>query len=145
MRVYQYDPWSLMDHVRHEFNRRALARNGDSADSNVITSDWQPAVDIRETDDGYVLLVDVPGVDPDGIEVNMENGILSVRGERADDGDHDREYKRRERPHGTFYRRFSMPDTADASKITARCNHGVVEISIPKHEKLQPRRIAIEQ
>jgi HSP20 family protein len=145
MRVYQYDPWTIMNRFSREFGRLAEAQDSDEATSNVVTSDWAPAVDIQEKEDRYVLFADVPGVDPAQIEVNMENGCLSIRGERSPNGEDRRDYKRIERPRGAFYRRFSMPDTADASRITARFDKGVLEITIPKHEKLQPRRIAIEQ
>jgi HSP20 family protein len=145
MRVYQYDPWTIIDRFSREIGRLAESQVSDEASSNVVTSDWAPAVDIQEKEDRYMLYADVPGVDPERIEVNMENGCLSIRGERPLNGEDRREYKRIERPRGTFYRRFSMPDSADASRITARFDKGVLEITIPKHEKLQPRRITIEQ
>lgn len=145
MRLYQYDPWSLMDQLRSEMSRLAEGRDGGEAGSNIVTSDWAPAVDILERDDRYVLTADVPGVEPGQIEINMENGCLSIRGERPLNGDDRKAYKRIERPRGTFYRRFSMPDSADASRISAKSRNGVLEITIPKQEKLQPRRIAIEQ
>lgn len=144
MRLYQYDPWNLMDQFRREIGRLAEGQDGGGPASNIATSDWAPAVDIQEKEDAYVLYADVPGVDPERIEVNMENGCLSIRGERAPNDDRE-PYKRIERPRGTFYRRFSMPDSADASKVTARSRNGVLEITIPKHEKLQARRISIEQ
>lgn len=144
MRLYQYDPWSLMDQLRSEMSRFAEGRDGGEAASNIATSDWAPAVDILEKEDGYVLIADIPGVEPDGIEINMENGCLSIRGERPLNGEDRKAYKRIERPRGTFYRRFSMPDSADASRISARSRNGVLEITIPKHEKMQARRISVE-
>lgn len=144
MRLYQYDPWSLMDQFRREIGRMAEGQDASEPASNIATSDWAPAVDIREKEDAYVLYADVPGIEPDRIEINMENGCLSIRGERALNEERD-QYKRVERPRGNFYRRFSMPDSADASRITAKSRNGVLEITIPKHEKLQARRITIEQ
>ncbi len=144
MRLYQYDPWNLMDQLRNEMGRLAEGRNGAEAGSNIVTSDWAPAVDIQEQDDHYLLVADVPGVDPADIEINMENGCLSIRGERKIPSDDGKNHKRIERPRGTFYRRFSMPDSADAGRISARSRNGVIEITIPKHEKLQARRITIE-
>lgn len=144
MRLYQYDPRSLMEQLRNEMSRLAESRDGAEAGSNIVTSDWAPAVDIQEHDDRYLLVADIPGVDPENIEINMENGCLSIRGERQTNGDDRNAYKRVERPRGTFYRRFSMPDSADAGRISARSRNGVLEITIPKHEKLQARRINIE-
>lgn len=145
MRLVQYDPWALMDQLRNEMLSRAANVEGNGSGSYVATSDWAPAVDIREQDDRYILLADVPGVEPGSIEINMENGCLSIKGERPLDREDEKSFKRLERPRGTFYRRFSMPDSADPNKITARSRNGVLEITIQKQEKLQPRRISIEQ
>jgi HSP20 family protein len=133
-----------MDQFRREIGRMSEGQDASGTTSNIATSDWAPAVDIQEKDDAYVLYADVPGIDPERIEINMDNGCLSIRGERAFNVERD-QYKRIERPHGSFYRRFSMPDSADASRIKAKSRNGVLEVTIPKHEKLQARRITIEQ
>lgn len=145
MRLYQYDPWSLLEQFRNEVNRLSEAREGSGEGSYIATSDWAPAVDIVERDDRFVLLADVPGIDPKEIEIDMDNGVLSIRGTRSPEEQESESFKRIERPRGNFYRRFTMPDTADAEKVTARSRNGVLEITIPKHEKVQPRRIAVEQ
>ncbi len=144
MSLLQYDPWSLLEQMRNEINRLVETRAGGDTDSNVVaTSDWVPPVDIIEREDAFVILADVPGVDPARIEINMENGVLSIKGERLTQEDRSL-YKRVERARGTFYRRFSLPDTADPERITAKSRHGVLEITIPKVEKVQPRRISVE-
>jgi HSP20 family protein len=75
----------------------------------------------------------------------MENGVLTLRGERKWQTEEEKEgYKRVERARGTFYRRFSLPDTADAEKISAKSKNGELFITIPKHEKVQPRKISVE-
>ena len=75
----------------------------------------------------------------------MENGVLSIKGERKSEVRDEKEgYKRVERVSGTFYRRFSLPDSADAERIEATGKDGVLEVSLPKHEKVQPRRIAVK-
>ena len=108
-------------------------------------ADWVPAVDIKEEDTRFVIHADVPGVDPDDIEVRMEDGVLTIKGERQSEDKEEREgYKRIERVRGSFFRRFSLPDTADAEGITAKAKNGVLEIIIPKHEKVQPRRIEVQ-
>ena len=113
--------------------------------SSVVTSDWVPAVDIKETNDAFVLHADIPGVDPKDIEVHMENGILTIKGQRESEKKEEREgYKRVERSYGSFYRRFSLPDTANADKIGAKSKNGVLEITIPKKEAVQPRKISVQ-
>lgn len=78
----------------------------------------------------------IPGVDPKNIEISMENGILTIKGDRAEPRTEEGEgYTRIERSKGSFYRRFALPDTADADKITAEGRHGVLRIIIPKRDK----------
>ena len=145
MSLLHSDPWSLLEQMRNEINRLAETRESGDEGSNIIaTSDWAPPVDILERDDAFVILADIPGVDPADIEINMENGVLSIKGQRLNQEDRNA-YKRAERAQGTFYRRFSMPDTADPERITARSKLGVLEITIPKQEKVQPRRISVEE
>jgi HSP20 family protein len=144
MALVRYEPWNVLNQLRREMDR--MLEGGENAEgSNIATADWTPAVDIKETDTAFVITADIPGVDPKDIEVNMENGVLTIRGERKEEKEEEREgYKRIERVRGTFYRRFSLPDTADAEKISAKSKNGVLEITIPKQEKVQPRKIAVE-
>lgn len=145
MAVMRYDPWSLVSDLQSEMNRMFDNRIGSNATDSAATSDWVPPVDILEGVDRYVLLADVPGVDPAAIDVHMENGILAIRGERkAQEPQAKAAYKRVERARGTFYRRFTLPDTAAADKVSATCRNGVLEVVIPKHEKVQPRKISVE-
>ena len=103
------------------------------------------AVDIREDKDCFTITADLPGVNAKEIEVHAENGMLTIRGERDSRKKEEREgYKRIERSYGSFFRRFTLPDTADTDKISAKADNGVLTVTIPKHEKLQPRKIAVE-
>jgi HSP20 family protein len=148
MAMIRYEPWALVNQLQNEINRLFETRAGAGAgedNSTVVTSHWMPAVDIREDADRFVLFADIPGVDPKDIEITMEKGVLTIRGERKIDSDEQPEaYKRVERARGTFYRRFGLPDSADPERIAARGKNGVLEITIPKHERVQPRKIAVE-
>lgn len=149
MALIRYEPFSLLERFQSELNRLGnwdvLTGEGVREDgSNVVTSDWRPAVDLKEEKDRFVIFADLPGVDPKDIEITMENGTLAIRGERKSEKEEEREgYHRVERVRGTFYRRFSLPDTANADKIEAKGKDGVLEIVIPKHEKVQPRKIDV--
>ena len=141
-----YQPYSLVSQLHNEINRvfgAGLGRTDE--DAGAVAADWIPAVDIREDQDRYVLHADLPGIDPKDIEITMENGVLTIRGERAHEADaNTNAYRRVERTTGRFFRRFTLPDSADAERITATGKHGVLEITIPKHARVQPRRIAVE-
>ena len=147
MAIVRYEPWNLFDRFREEMNNMGvfdqIRETGDSDNSNIVTSHWRPAVDIREENDRFVIIADLPGVDPKDIEITMEKGVLTLKGERSSDKEETHEgYKRVERVRGTFYRRFSLPDSADADHIEAHGKNGVLEIVLPKHEKVQPRKIS---
>ncbi|MCB1774434.1 MAG: Hsp20/alpha crystallin family protein [Gammaproteobacteria bacterium] len=142
MTLMRYEPWSLLDQMRREMERSMDTRTAEG--SSVATSDWVPAVDIKEEDSDFVIVADIPGVDPKDIEVHMDNGILTIKGEKESEKKDEREgYKRVERTFGSFYRRFSLPDTADPDRISANSNHGVLEVRIAKQEKVQPRKISV--
>ncbi|HHM05164.1 MAG TPA: Hsp20/alpha crystallin family protein [Gammaproteobacteria bacterium] len=142
MAYSSYDPFSLMEQLQQEVNRLFDARQPEARAQGVaVTSDWVPLVDIREKDEAFVISADIPGVDPSQVEITMENGVLAIRGNREESGNG---FKRRERPMGSFYRRFVLPDTADAEGVTAQGKNGVLEINIPKRRQAQARRIKVE-
>ncbi len=144
MTLVRYQPWNMFDQFRKEMEGAFRHQNGEN-DSSVVTSDWAPAVDVKEDEKGFTLIADIPGVDPKDIDVHMENGILTIKGERESSSQEEKQgYKRVERSYGSFYRRFNMPDTADADKIEANSKHGVLEITIPKLEKVQARKISVK-
>lgn len=138
-----YEPWNLLNQLQRELERKQEL--GGIPEGAAATSEWAPAVDIKEEAERYVLLADLPGVNPSNIDVSMENGILTLSGQRDTDAKTQREgYKRIERHYGSFHRRFSLPDTVDAEGISARCTNGVLEIVIPKKSVLQPKKIVVQ-
>jgi HSP20 family protein len=102
-------------------------------------------VDIREEAGRFVIHADVPGVDPKDIEVSMEDGVLTLSGERKAESRTEQDgWKRVERLAGRFLRRFTLPEGTDAENISAHGSHGVLEIVIPKLAKLQPKKIQVK-
>ena len=147
MSLLSYEPWNLLDRFHQQLNHLSYSDKlfADSGNDYSLMSNWRPAVDIKEEKDRFLIVADIPGVDPKDIEITMENGVLTVKGERhLDAEDSNENYKRVERMNGTFYRRFSLPDTADGERIEATGSNGVLEITIPKHEKVLPRRIEVK-
>lgn len=142
MALTQYQPLTALDQLRREMSR--LFDLGDEESGTLYARDWAPAVDIRELDDKYVVYADVPGVDPKDIEITMENGVLTLTGERKFETDEKGNgFRRMERVRGKFVRRFTLPQSADADKIKARSHHGTLEITIPKGKEALSRRIPV--
>jgi len=145
MNVVRYEPWVLMNRLSRDLERlfHAPADYGDETRSSVV--DWVPAVDIKEEDQQFVLRADLPGVDPKDIEVSLAKGELTIRGKRAAESRDEKDgYRRVERVTGEFFRRFSLPDTADSNAVKAKFVNGVLEVQIPKQPTVLPRRINVE-
>jgi HSP20 family protein len=147
MAIARNEPWTVVSQLQNEINR--VFGNLNDGESSSATAEWMPAVDVREYLDRFELLVDIPGVDPKQVEITLDNSVLTLSGERRDEQKVDRDGKgqlqqqRSERRLGRFHRRFILPDTVDAEKVTATGRDGVLAISIAKHPKAQPRRISV--
>jgi HSP20 family protein len=145
MSPVRYEPWNVLNQLHREINRvfdSQTAANG--ATDSSATADWVPPADIAEYKDRWVLQFDVPGVNINAIDITLEQGVLTISGEREkDSADGDVERRRVERPHGRFHRRFTLPDTVDTANVRATGRNGILEVTIPKQPKAQPRRIEV--
>jgi len=135
---------ALQDEITQVFNRFFGNEDNDADASAVVTAQWVPRVDIKEEAERFVIHADLPGIDPQDIEVQMDKGILSIKGERRSESTSETErFSRVERRYGSFHRRFALPDSADADGISASGRNGVLEIVIPKKPETTPRRIQV--
>lgn len=142
MIMMRYQPWSLFNAVARDAARDT---SRDTTQQEAVRADWAPAVDIREEQHRYVIEADVPGIEPKEISLHTENGVLTIKGERARiNAAEQGQYQSRERARGNFVRRFTLPDAADSENITARTQNGVLQVVIPKVEKHQQRKIVVE-
>ncbi len=106
---------------------------------------WQPSVDVFEDANGVTFKFEVAEVDPKDIGVRLENGVLTVKGERKLENEDKREgYRRLERSYGAFTRSFTLPATYDYEKVSAETKHGVLRISVPRREETKPRSIEVK-
>ncbi|NOZ77938.1 MAG: Hsp20/alpha crystallin family protein [Acidobacteria bacterium] len=129
----------LFDEVWGRPFRRSVDEEG------AMIGAWAPAVDVLETKDGLQLTAELPGIDPKNVEVTVENGVLSVRGERSFEKAAEGEtYHRVERVYGTFERSFTLPTSVDPDKIKAQFKNGLLTLTIPKREEAKPKPIKIQ-
>ena len=146
MNVTRYEPWSLVNRLHQDLDRlfgRELGGGDD--ESRGAVSDWLPAVDVQEKSDAFLLQADLPGVEAKDIDITMENGMLSLRGRRqSETKQEDGGYRRVERVSGEFFRRFTLPDSADSESISAQMSNGVLTVRIGKRAEIQPRRIQVK-
>ena len=106
---------------------------------------WTPAVDIFETENELVIKADLPDVDMKDIQVEIENGTLSLKGERKFESEEKNQgYHRIERSYGSFARYFSLPDTVEPDKVKADYKNGVLKVTLPKKEIAKPRTVKVE-
>lgn len=147
MTLMRYEPLSILNQLQRDVNRlfETTSRFGDEEHSHML-ADWLPAIDIKEESDRFIIHADLPGVNINDIEITLEKGVLSLRGQRViESNEQNAQFRRVERVRGTFLRRFSLPDVADADKVNARCKDGVLEVIVQKRETAKPKRINIEE
>lgn len=142
--MVRWDPFrdvaTLTDRLNRMFNENpGLLRTGESYGA------WTPPVDIFEKADNLVLRAELPGMKKDDIDVRIENGVLTLHGERRQDTDIEEDNVHRiERVYGSFTRSFALPTTVEASKIQASYKDGILEVLLPKSETSKPKRIEIQ-
>src|SRR6201982_1074345 len=124
-----------MDEAQNRFNRFLGGfpnRIGSGETHSLTVADWSPEVDISQDDQEYLLKADLPEMKKDDVRVTVEDGILSVSGERKTvKADHKRKFHRIERSFGTFRRSFTLPEDADSTKVTAEFRDGVLKVHLP--------------
>lgn len=142
--VQAWDPvrdlFSLKDRLNRLFEN--LHHNGEFAEGEI--TGWVPAADLREDDEGFLLIVELPGVRREDVQVRMEHGILTLEGHRLPDPDaRDADHLRVERVHGPFMRKFTIPGPVDEGRIAARMDRGVLEILLPRATESHPGPVKI--
>lgn len=137
------DMEALQDRLLRVMNVSSL-RNDAAGKQSLTTTEWTPSVDISEDANGYHIKAELPEVKKENVHVTVENGVLSIRGERRFENEETgRTFHRVERCYGSFLRSFSVPDDADASGVAADYKDGVLTILLPKSEEKKPKRIEV--
>jgi HSP20 family protein len=136
--------WSReFPHVQEEMERMFRQFFGEG-DRPTTAGAWSPLLDVEESEEGFTLLVELPGVDPSDVEVSLEENVLTVSGERRFYADRQADsFRRVERRFGRFHRAVRLPDRVDGERVEARFSNGLLTITVPKVEEAKPRRIQI--
>ncbi|MAR89888.1 MAG: hypothetical protein CML06_03265 [Pseudomonadales bacterium] len=132
MNIATLNPWQVLDQLQQDNLRRYNQRR------------WQPVVDIAESPTGYQVHLELPGIQPEQVKVELDDNVLRISGEKVRPESEEVQYRHRERAVGEFQRAFSLPEDADHNAINARFDHGLLVISIQKKEQAQPRKIEIQ-
>jgi HSP20 family protein len=135
-KLITWNPLTEMDEAQNRFNPFFLAgfpnRMGSGEIHSLTVADWSPEVDISEDDRGYLLKADLPEMKKEDVKVTVENGVLSVSGERkSEKEDQKKKFHRIERSFGNFRRSFTLPQDADSTKVTADFHDGVLKVHLP--------------
>jgi HSP20 family protein len=143
--VMRWDPFRDLMSIQNELNRLFGRTYAGDAGLGTSAGAWLPPLDIYETDRSFVVKVELPGVEPDSVDVSIEDNVLTVQGERKFYSEVDEEsFHRVERRYGQFARSLTLPATADAEAITASFDKGVLSIEVPKVEQAKPRKITVK-
>ncbi len=131
------DPFDLFQRFGDLFEREPLF-------APTARGEWLPPVDIQETDDAYHFRMDVPGLKPEDLDVELHDGVLSIRGSRQEEKrEEDKGYVRVERRQGSFARQFRVPSTVQAEQLNAKVADGVLTIDVPKSNGEGVRKVPV--
>jgi len=147
--VITWNPLREIEEAQNRLHRFFLGgfpnRMGTSEIPTLAVADWSPEVDISEDDHGYLLKADLPEMKKDDVRVTVEDGVLSVSGERkTEKEDHKKKFHRIERSFGTFRRSFTLPEDADSTKVTAEFRDGVLKVHLPTTTVARSKAIQVK-
>jgi len=145
MAIVRWEPFRDLMATQRDFDRLFREAFSPAAgEGEVSTRTWAPPVDIYENGDSLVLKAEVPGINPDDVEIRVEDNTLYLKGERKFEKEvKEQNYHRIERSYGTFTRTFSLPNSIDADKVVANYRDGVLTLTMPKKEEAKPKTIKI--
>jgi HSP20 family protein len=145
MFMNRYDPFRELLHLRHHQLFHQNQNFEQPSEDTRAAGAWSPLVDVFEDSDGITLKVELPEVDANDVDIQLEGNALTLRGERKLENADKREgYHRIERYYGSFSRTFTLPSTVEAGNVTAQSRDGVLRIFLPKKAETKPRQIKVE-
>jgi HSP20 family protein len=143
----RYEPVGELDILQNRLSNlfgRGPGRRG-SGREDLALADWAPLADITEDDKEYTIKTELPDVRKEDVKVTVENGVLTIAGERKfEKEEKNKRYHRIERAYGTFVRSFTLPDDADSNNVKAEFKDGVLAVRVPKSESAKPKQIEVQ-
>lgn len=144
MTLVKWDPFREIEDMFDRYNR-AVGWPRSGSHELMTTGDWSPRVDIVENDKEYVINAEIPEVKKEDVKVNVDNGVLSIQGEREQEKEEKgKKFHRVERAYGSFTRSFTLPDNADGTKTKARFKDGMLKLQIPKTKKVKSKSTEVK-
>lgn len=146
MNLITYDPFRELRSLQDEVNR-VFSSNFDRSggESGMMRGAWNPSVDIFENKDQIVLEAELPGMNPEDVNISIENNVLTIHGERKFEKKDDKDnFHRVERSYGSFTRSFTLPPTVSSEGVDAVFENGILRLALAKREEAKPRRIEIK-
>jgi HSP20 family protein len=143
----RWDPFKEMDDLQKRLTSffGLSPQRPVNGKEDMTVAQWLPLVDITEDEKQYLIKVELPEVKKEDVKVTVESGVLTISGERKfEKEEKDKKYHRIERSYGSFTRSFSVPDDADASKVSAEFRDGVLTVHLTKSEKARPKSIEVK-
>ncbi|MGC4097876.1 MAG: Hsp20/alpha crystallin family protein [Nitrospira sp.] len=147
MALVRWDPFRELEDVSYRLNQifARPASHGSNGKEAMIVADWTPSVDISETAAEYLIKAEIPDVKKDDVKVSLENGVLTIQGQRKlEKEDKGTKYHRIERSYGSFVRTFSLPDVIQPEHVKAEFKDGILNLHLPKSEKAKPQTIEVK-
>lgn len=145
MPIIRWSPMNELVRMHDQLNRLFEETGPGTSNRELQYGNWSPAVDLREEEGQYLLHADMPGMNKEDIDINVENNVLTITGERKFEAETQKDtYHRIERAYGKFVRSFTLPTRVIAEKISASYKDGVLNVSIPKAEESKPKKVAIK-
>ncbi len=147
MSLVRWDPFRELEDMSERLNRvfaRPAMRNN-AGKENLTVADWMPVVDISESDGEYLIKAELPEIKKEDVKVTVEDGVLTIQGERRQEKEEKgKRYHRVERSYGSFVRSFTLPESVDEGGVKAEYKDGVLNLHLPKSEKVKPKAIDVK-
>ncbi len=143
MNLSIWDPFREIEDVLERYSRAPRKSLANLDDKTFENSDWTPVVDIYETDDSFIVKAELPGVKKEDVSVNIENGLLTIKGEKKTETE-DKKRHRVECTYGSFIRSFTLPQSVAIDKVEAKYKNGLLNLTIPKEKQAAPNQIEVK-